>query len=109
MSADEKIPERDVNFPDYDDDVCRLQRKDTPHHLKGKRIVKDDDDTHLQNILQTIRQKSVEETQPEQQDENDEEKKENGDDVKINGSSDVMDGPTEEQIEDQKRGRACLL
>lgn len=100
------MPERDANF-DYDDDVCRLQRKDTPHHLKGKRIVKDDDDTHLQNILQTIRQKSVEEPQPEQQEDKtedgDNEKKEDVD-VGINGRSDAMDGPTDQQIEDQKRG-----
>lgn len=39
----------------FNDDVCRLQRKDTPHHFKGKRIVNDDSDKErLQEILSSI-------------------------------------------------------
>ena len=38
-----------------EDDVCKLQRKDTPHHFKGKRIVNTDEDKEkLQQILSSI-------------------------------------------------------
>ncbi|XP_066930968.1 protein scribble homolog isoform X3 [Clytia hemisphaerica] len=94
---DEHVPERDTRFDVEDDDVCRLTRKDTPHHLKGKRIGKNDDDSQLQNILQTIRQRSVEEAENNTTPDDEET-------PVAEQSEDTMDGPTVEQIEDKKKG-----
>lgn len=87
--------EKDVDF-DENDDVCRLQRKDTPHHLKGKRIVKDDD-TRLQDILLSMKQKS----------EDKEDTPQTGDSDEKQINSDMIDGntlPTDQQIEDRNKG-----
>ena len=49
------------------DDICKLQRKDTPHHFKGKRIVDTEEDKErLHEILSSIEKRksadSVDET-----------------------------------------------
>jgi len=98
------IPERDDTGEFNDDDVCRLQRKDTPHHLKGKRIVKDDDDSQLQNILQTLRQKSLDESEQQQHkvEEEDATKKSDNDDEK-------GDQLSEEQLKNKRKGRITII
>ena len=83
--------------------MCRLQRKDTPHHLKGKRIAKSDDDSQLQNILQTIRQRSVEEA------ENNQAPDEGEETPVAEQSEDTIDGPTVGQIEDKKKGSSKII
>ena len=85
-----------------EDDVCRLQRKDTPHHLKGKRIAKDDDDSQLQNILQTLRQKSLDESEQQQP------QKEGADKVTETKNDDEKEDElgelSEEQLENKRKG-----
>lgn len=80
----------------FDDDVCRLQRKDTPHHLKGKRIVMDDD-SKLQDILLSIRRKSEDH-------ENEDKPKSEGDCSQEDAENEGGDALSNEQIENKKKG-----
>ena len=107
-SDDEKTGRKRVGF-EIEDDVCiededlgecRLQRKDTPHHLKGKRITADDDG-RLQDILLAIRQKSEEH----ENDEEDEHDVSDGAAHSRNGVEDeTLEGMTDEQLENKKKG-----
>lgn len=85
-----EVEENDGSFDG--DDICRLQRKDTPHHLKGKRIVKDDE-SRLQDILLSMKQKSEDH-------ENDSQKSSEKEETEVEDSAWL----SHDQIEDKKRG-----